>query len=112
MCVVITLRNGVTLSTPLKDLREVKHIVQQHAPRHRSNPLYRQLLRGDDLPWSPSISSIASWYDTVGLSTRLIAENISMYATLASHIASNRYLCCVVSGIRVRVRVRSLSLLF
>jgi hypothetical protein len=76
--------------TPQKDLREIKHIIQQHAPRHRSNPLYRQLLRGDDIPWGPSISSIAGWYEHTGLADQLVADNITMYAALASKLASNR----------------------
>lgn len=93
---VITLRSGTPLSTPHKDLRELKHLTQQDAPRHRTNPLYRQLLRGDDIPWATSVSAAAGWYEnTPGaaqyeLASKLVAENISMYATLASRLASNR----------------------
>jgi hypothetical protein len=97
---VITLRTGVLHSTPPKDLREIKHIIQQHAPRHRSNPLYRQLMRGDDIPWGPTITSVAGWYDQVGLSEQLVADNITMYSTLASRLASNRELAY---DLRVRI---------
>lgn len=87
---MVTLASGVALSTPAKDLKEMRHNLQHHAPRHRSNPLYRLLLRAD-APWALSYSSVAGWYEQVGLADQLVGRNISHYAQIAAKMASDRF---------------------
>ncbi len=105
---VITMRSGVTVPTPLSDLQEIRHVLQLSAPRHRSNPLFRHLIKAD-LPWMPCVSAVAGWYASVsasgsgvgvgvgegegGLESRLVAHNSSHYAALASRLAEDRYHC-------------------
>ena len=85
------------MSTPTKDLLEIRHELQQHAPRHRNNPLYRHLLRESDVPWMPSWSAVAGWFDQVGLGPQLVANSSADYVALASRLAMDRLVVIVVA---------------
>jgi hypothetical protein len=92
---VITLRSGAQLHTAKDELLEARYKVAGY----KDHPL-RPLVIHQDLPWIPSMSHIAAFYDKLGLSELLVANTTQDYFTLASNILSNREF-----AYEIRVRV-------
>ncbi len=114
---VITLRTGTLLRTPAEELKEIrtrlysqqqmqqKQLQQQSHNKtdarsaSSSNPLTQSLLASLDVPWLPSLSSIAGFYKQIGLDHQLVANNTHDYFKLATALATDRYgaLCRVLN---------------
>lgn len=82
---VVTLRSGSQLHSAKDELLEARHKVSAY----KDHPL-RPLVIHQDLPWIPSMSHVAAFYDRLGLANLLVANTTQDYFTLASNILSNR----------------------
>ena len=98
---VVTLRSGTVVSSPPGDLLETKQMLKSRSQedlRVRQHPLFQQLLNSSassgwtDLPWLPSTSNVAGFYERVGLDSSLVASSAPHYFSLASSLAVDREL--------------------
>lgn len=95
---VVTLRTGTRLYSSREDLMAIQ----------RKYGRFIEISGRGDIPWKPSASTVAGFYERHGLS-QLVANNLSEYYTIASTIANEREL-----GYHLRITIldaidRSLS---
>lgn len=85
---VITFDNGVVLSTPSRDLSDIRssHMASDRLDHH---PMMKQLLT-QDIPWRPTSSNLAGFYKAVGIDHYVVAKSPSHYIELANTLISNR----------------------
>lgn len=84
---VITLRPGVQLYTPIKDLMEIRMHLKENK-MYTGNPMYRQLMYSD-VKWMLTISVASAFYDRVGLSDQLVANSTEQYCQIAADLVTN-----------------------
>lgn len=84
---VVTLRPGVQLHTPIKDLIELRMHLKENK-LYEGNPMYRQLLYSD-IKWAPSTSVVSAFYDRIGLGDQLVANNTEQYCQIAADLVTN-----------------------
>ena len=84
---VVTLRPGVQLHTPIKDLMEIRMHLKENK-MYTGNPMYRQLLYSD-VKWMLTTSVATSFYDRVGLSDQLVANSTEQYCQIAADLVTN-----------------------
>jgi len=84
---VVTLRPGVQLHTPIKDLIELRMHLKENK-LYEGNPMYRQLLYSD-IKWAPTTSVVSGFYDRIGLSDQLVANNTEQYCQIAAELVTN-----------------------
>lgn len=61
------------MKTPKEDINEIRKSLKMITKQKKfeSNPLH-QLLLNNDSPWMPSVSTVAGFYDRIGLSILII----------------------------------------
>lgn len=72
-------------------MKEIVSFLQQHNKQFRSHPIVQSLTRGTaDIPWIPSISSVAGYFDSIGFGNILVANTTVDYYRLAVNLVQNR----------------------
>lgn len=89
---VVTMRSGTSVRTSKEDMKDIKTFLlqQKHLRRFTSNPMSQQVLHFD-MPWNPSISAVAGFYESHGLQDYFVANSTADYFRLAVNLMTNRY---------------------
>ena len=85
---IVTLENGIKLSTPVADLQDMRTTFQQYRSYYR-NPMYQQLIR-QDVPWLTTQSVLTDFYKKNKLSDKLVANNTAEFVQLVQELVEDK----------------------
>lgn len=85
---IVTFRGGTLLRMSAKEGKDIiRHV---NAQRFQSNRMYQYALHYSDLPWRPTISTVAPYFSYLNLSSELVVNSTQTYISQAARLVSDR----------------------